>query len=322
MPNISILLSIFEPNVSDLKRTINSISSQSFKDFELILVKDDDNELTLQLLKNISNVIDNVVLIDNYINIGLVKSLNKALMISKGKYIARIDVGDWWHNNKLEEQYKEIVANDLVLIGTQVKIFGTNHHPFWGAHQGINHYSLKSTKLPENDKVIRAYILAGKNPFVHSSVMFKKIENIFYNEKALHTEDFELWCRYSFFGRMSNLTNEYTSYLFDIKGITGSKRYLMFVNATKVYTNYIKYLHKKDTKKSLPPQFIELPQKEMSYFEIKFSKYYSIAEYEKLNGNNYKYYILLLFSFLLKPKVILLFMYKLLINKYYKLNIN
>ena len=30
MPNISILLSIFEPNVSDLKRTINSISSQSF----------------------------------------------------------------------------------------------------------------------------------------------------------------------------------------------------------------------------------------------------------------------------------------------------
>ena len=72
---------------------------------------------------------------------GRVKDLFKT---SKGKYIARIDVGDWWHNNKLEEQYKEIVANDLVLIGTQVKFFGTNHHPIWGAHQGLEQVGMFS----------------------------------------------------------------------------------------------------------------------------------------------------------------------------------
>ncbi len=309
IPKVSVILSVYKPNLIDFERTIDSIVSQDFKDFELIVVKDDQEQSTLKALQSIHNVITNTSIIDNIKNIGLVKSLNKALKKAKGVYIARIDVGDWWHPQKLEAQYDAMVEDDLVLTGTQVKLFSTELD------------ILKDQSMPLSDLEIRSCLENGKNPFVHSSVMFKKIHNVFYNENALYTEDFELWCRYYFFGSMSNLSQFYTNYIVDLNSITGNKRYLMFTNATTVYVNFIRYLYRKDKVSLILKGFIASPLKNMSFSERIFSKYYSMAYYEMLKGSRQRYLAFIILSFVCKPKVVYLFFKRKAIKLWYSYNL-
>jgi glycosyltransferase involved in cell wall biosynthesis len=289
--------------LEDLKRTVDSIASQTFTDFELIVIKDDQEQTTLKALKSIHTVVESLVIIDNLKNIGLVKSLNKALKRARGLYIARIDVGDWWQSQKLKDQYHIMIEGDFVLTGTQVKLLDTD----------LN--TLKDQLVPLSDSEIRKYLENGKNPFVHSSVMFKRVQNVLYNENALHTEDFELWCRYYFFGQMSSLNKFYTNYIVDTNSITGSKRYLMFANATIVYINFIKQLY--GGRNFAGGGFITSPIRSMNYSEKIFSKYYSMAIYEKLQNHRYKYFIFILLSLAIKPKVLFLMIKRKLTKFYY-----
>lgn len=301
-PKVSIVLSVFHPNLDNLKRTINSISDQTFSDYELIIVKDDAEQATLVAIQEVKNTIKNLTIIDNMGNIGLVRSLNKALKQANGSYIARIDVGDWWHSQKLHDQYHLMHKDGLILTGTQVKLFSVD-------------LSILAKQIsPLSDVEIRQRLKDGKNPFVHSSVMFKRIDNVFYNEKALHTEDFELWCRYSFVGKMACLEEYYTNYIVDINSITGSKRYLMFANATIVYINFLKFLHK-----NIEPgagDLITTPVVKMNYLDTIFSKLYSASENERLKANYLKYLMMTSLSIIVNPKVLFL-MFKRKFNKFY-----
>jgi glycosyltransferase involved in cell wall biosynthesis len=301
-PKVSIILSVFRPNLDDLKRTIDSISNQTFLDYELLVVKDDAEQETLVKIQEVKKTIKNLIIIDNIVNIGLVKSLNIALKMANGSYIARIDVGDWWHSQKLYDQYRLMQKDGLILTGTQVKLFSVD----------LNRL-IKQTS-PLSDIEIRRSLRDGKNPFVHSSVMFKKIDNIFYNEDALHTEDFELWCRYSFIGRMECLKGHYTNYIVDINSITGSKRYLMFANSTIVYINFLKCLHKNIEPKA--SDLIAIPVDKMSYLDTIFSKLYSASENERMKSRYLKYLMMVLLSIIINPKVLFL-MFKRKLNKLY-----
>ena len=306
-PKISIILSIFKPNLDHLKKTIESIQAQTFSDYEIIIIKDDDEDSTLEVINKVTMKLKNFILIDNSKNIGLVASLNKGLLMAKGEYIARIDVGDWWHHEKLKIQYRKLIKDNLVLIGTQVNFFSTDLE------------IIKQHQVPILDSEIRVSLENGKNPFVHSSVLFKKIENVFYNENAVHTEDFELWCRYYFFGKMSNLSFLFTNYIVDMQSITSSKRFLMYVNATDVYINFLKYINKADKQVHNNPYFIDTPKKTMNYFEKYFSYYFSLANYERLNSFKLKFLIYIIFAFLFKPQVLGIFLKRKIAKLYYKI---
>jgi len=305
-PEISILLSIFKPNLHHLQKTIDSIKIQTHDNYELIIVKDDGEPSTLAAINSITHDFKNLVLIDNFKNIGLVASLNKGLSKAKGEYIARIDVGDWWHKDKLLFQYETAIVNNLVLIGTQVNFFSTDLK------------ILNNHQLPCNDLEIRAYLDKGKNPFVHSSVMFKRFKDTFYNENAVHTEDFELWCRYYFFGKMLNLSSCYTNYIVDMTSITSSKRFLMYVNASSVYINFMKYKSNPAMEILDVPSFIQDPRKKMTYLERKFSYYFSLASYERFQSHTTKFIIYILFSFILKPQVLMIYLKKRAVKFYYE----
>jgi len=291
MPYVSIIMSVYKPNKDGLFRTINSVLKQTFGNFEFIIIKDDPNENILELLQEYEKKDKRIKLIDNKNNIGLVKSLNKGLKIAKGDYIARIDVDDWWESEKLKLQIDVITKKDLVLVGTQVNLVDENLNP------------LIEVNSPLDGENIVEYLKRGKNPFTHSSVLFKKIENIYYNENALYTEDFELWCRYSFLGKMENLKERLTNYVVDLNSITNNKRYLMFANATKVCENYVScYLTK--NKDCFENGLISKPIKDMSLSDRLFSKYYSLGAKELFCKNKTKYYCYIFIALVLNPKVL------------------
>mgnify|MGYP003990669569 CR=1 FL=1 len=183
-PLVSIIMATYNSSETILS-SIESILNQTYKNIELIIINDkstDDTKL------NISRFINNsrVHVYNNQINIGLAKSLNKAIKASKGDYIARMDDDDISHPNRIQKQIDFFQNNmDIDVLGTSARLMDSNMN------------FIRKYLPPENDKDIKKN-LCHSNPIIHPSVMvsrefFQKSNG--YNESLRRKEDLDLWGR-------------------------------------------------------------------------------------------------------------------------------
>ena len=115
-PLISIILPVYNGE-NRLKEEIESVISQSYMDWELLVIDDGSTD-------NIKDIIDNFVKNDSRIryirsetNLGIQKTLNKGLKEARGKYIARIDDDDIWiDKDKLKVQLEFLENNKNYLF--------------------------------------------------------------------------------------------------------------------------------------------------------------------------------------------------------------
>jgi len=204
---ITILLPTYN-RLENLKFAIQSILSQTYDNFQLIIINDASNDGTFEFLKSLNYEMINCKIIHNEENLGLQKSLNRGLLHATGELIARIDDDDEWiDKNKLEKQVNCFYKNkNLVLLGTGAEFNG------------------KKFRNPLLNRKIRQHILF-RCPFYHSTVMFKHIVNnqkVFYNDAYPYSEDWELWLRLGNFGEIQNLPDITTLIS---KGLNMSKTY-------------------------------------------------------------------------------------------------
>ncbi len=101
------LVSIITPYYKKKKYielTINSVLQQTYKNFELIIIYDDQNKEDLNLLKNLTKKDKRIKLYINKKNLGAGGSRNKGIKLSQGSLIAFLDADDLWTRNKLKKQ--------------------------------------------------------------------------------------------------------------------------------------------------------------------------------------------------------------------------
>lgn len=107
---ISVVVPIYKVE-NYLKKAINSIINQTYKNIEIILVDDGSPD-------NCGNICDEYSKKDNRIKVihkkngGLSDARNVGVEIAKGEYILFIDSDDWIENNMIEELYKNIKYNN------------------------------------------------------------------------------------------------------------------------------------------------------------------------------------------------------------------
>ena len=87
-----------------IELSINSALEQTYKNFEIIIIYDDESKEDLNLLKNIIKKDKRIKLVINKKNLGAGNSRNKGLKLSKGKFIAFLDADDLWLKDKLQKQ--------------------------------------------------------------------------------------------------------------------------------------------------------------------------------------------------------------------------
>jgi len=183
-PKISVIISIYN-GASDIDRCFESIASQTEKDFEVIVVDDHSTDETLQKLQKWRAQERMLIrIVCNSKNIGLTKSLNKALTLSKAQYIARIDADDVWHPEKLAHQIIFLEENP------DIGIVGSNYTARYER-------TAKYRSLPESHEEIQKKILR-RNPFAHSCILAQRalIEKVgYYDEMLTYGQDYELWLR-------------------------------------------------------------------------------------------------------------------------------
>lgn len=179
-PLISVIMSAYNASIT-LKEAIDSILSQTFINFEFIIVNDASTDDTEKII--LSYLDKRIVYLRNEENKGLIYSLNKAIKIAKSKYIARIDADDISCRNRLSLQYTFMEKHP------KVDICGT-----WMYQFAENKFKRKVIS-PILDKDIKAFLLF-KNPIFHPSVLMRKsiFDSILgYDNEDYRQEDLGLW---------------------------------------------------------------------------------------------------------------------------------
>lgn len=106
-----------------IKETIESIIAQTYTDWELIVIDDCSTDNSVEVIKSFKD--SRIKLVVNEENLGLAKTLEKAVKMAKGDWIAFLESDDLWTKNYLEEKIKIIEKYpNIALIFNEIEMFG------------------------------------------------------------------------------------------------------------------------------------------------------------------------------------------------------
>lgn len=121
------LVSIITPthNCSQyIRQTIDSVLSQTYHNFELIIIDDNSDDDTVEIVKTYND--SRIILLCNVSNKGAAYSRNIGLKKANGDYIAFLDGDDTWNNNKLEKQINFMLSNNYSFSYTNYSVINEN----------------------------------------------------------------------------------------------------------------------------------------------------------------------------------------------------
>jgi teichuronic acid biosynthesis glycosyltransferase TuaG len=118
---VSIIIPYFRKKFF-FQKTIRSIINQSFKEYEIILIYDDQDLQELDFVKKVLTKVKKKKILINKKNLGAGISRNKGILASKGKFIAFCDADDIWKKNKLSLQLSFMKKNNLNFSHTSYSI--------------------------------------------------------------------------------------------------------------------------------------------------------------------------------------------------------
>lgn len=200
-PDVSVVLSVRNGG-ADLPRSIDSILSQSFRNFELIAINNGSTDNTRPYLDSIS---DPRVRVFHQADAGLAAALNRGISLATGRYVARQDHDDLADPSRIAKQVEFLDTHpDHALVGTRAEI--------WVGDTPSGRFHDHATE----DQLLR-FDLLFNNPFVHSSVMMRKsaldhVGSYTTDPARQPPEDYELWSRISRHYRVANLAERLTVY--------------------------------------------------------------------------------------------------------------
>jgi glycosyltransferase involved in cell wall biosynthesis len=193
-PKVTVLMPVYR-NEQYLKKAIESILNQTFKDFEFLIICDDPSD-------NIRTILDHFQSHDERIKAfyfqerqGLVSALNKGCGLAKGKYIARMDADDISLPKRFSRQVAFLDEHpDVGVVGSWARLCSNNKDA------GIR-------KVPGEHNFIK-WCLCFYCPMIHPSVMLRKetlIRSGGYSDEMIHAEDYDLWRRLCIVANIANI---------------------------------------------------------------------------------------------------------------------
>lgn len=182
-PRVTVLLAVL--NGGDyLREAVESTLSQTYRDFELLLVDDGSTDGAVAALPLDARV----RVLRNEKNVGQVPSLNRGLREARGEYVARLDADDTMLPTRLERQVAVLDAEPRVaLVGTWIDVVDEEGRPWAQLRGDIRDYV-----------EFVAAIVRDRYPFGHPSLMYRRdvvLELGGYDVELAPSEDKDLYRR-------------------------------------------------------------------------------------------------------------------------------
>lgn len=120
MEKVSIIVPVYNAE-SSIGYCLNSITSQTYTNLEIILVNDGSKDNSLQICKNYA-AIDNRIIVVNQKNGGVSHARNTGLSYATGTYVEFVDSDDCIALNMVEKLVEsiEMYATDLAICGFKI----------------------------------------------------------------------------------------------------------------------------------------------------------------------------------------------------------
>ncbi len=155
---ISVVMCAFNSEKT-VRRAIESILAQTYKNFEFIILDDGSTDATRSIIEQYAETDDRIVAMQNEHNLGLQKSLNLCIDKAKYQFIARMDADDVSYPTRLQTEIDFLTKHaKFAFVGSNVDL--TSSGKIWGERCYPTH----------PDK----YDLARNNPYCHPSIMIRK----------------------------------------------------------------------------------------------------------------------------------------------------
>lgn len=186
-PEISIITPAY--NCSEfIVETLDSVFSQTFKNFEIIIVNDGSSD-TEELVAALKPFSDNIVYIEQA-NAGASVARNAAIRSARGEFLAFLDGDDIWLPNYLEEQMKVLKEKNCDMIYSDAFLIGevSRANKFF------------STKAPSEGLVTSKSLINAQCNVLTSGTVVKRecvVSQGMFDEllPRIGYEDFDLWFR-------------------------------------------------------------------------------------------------------------------------------
>ena len=182
MTEVSVIIPAFN-RAHKVLRAVSSVLSQTFTDFEIIVIDDGSVDETVELLSGFK---DRITLIRHPENMGVSAARNSGIRASRSPLIAFLDSDDYWMPEKLETQVRYFMEHPDVLICQTEEIWMRN---------GVRVNPWKKHVKPSGEIFERSLKLCVVSP---SAVMIRRSvfdEIGLFDEEFPVCEDYDLWLR-------------------------------------------------------------------------------------------------------------------------------
>lgn len=181
MPKVSVLMPVYKTSEKYLREAIESILSQTFEDYEFLILDDcpeDDREEIIKSYKD-----KRIKYYKNEKNLGITPSRNKLIDMAKGEYLAVFDHDDVSLPERFQKQVQYLDEHqDVGVVSSNVKSLVRDRVSI----NPIDDYNIKMA-------LIRTCAICHPASMIRKSVLINN--NIRYEERFSPAEDYALWCR-------------------------------------------------------------------------------------------------------------------------------
>lgn len=210
---------IYNTNPHHLHPAIQSILTQTFQDFEFIILNDSPTNTHIKEIV-LSYQDSRVKYTENKQTLGVAKSYNRLLDLAKGEFIAVMNHDDISNPTRLEKQVNYLESHPEVgIVGTAYKKFGE-----------INRF--KIIKNPQNDAEIRSLLLF-KSSIHHPTSIYRRdvIEKyqIRYKEEYISLNDRRFYYDISKYAKLANIPDVLYRYRFHQNMVSKQKKPEIFI---------------------------------------------------------------------------------------------
>ncbi|WP_061209373.1 glycosyltransferase family 2 protein [Leptospira borgpetersenii] len=188
-PLISIVIPTYNRE-SDLKRALNSIAIQTYKNCEVVVVDNSSVDQTENIVKSFQKYNIHFLKVQNY---GVVAvSRNTGIRNSNGKYVAFLDSDDWWSPKKLEISVSILESKNMDLV----------YHDLYHVRSPSQRFYWKKEKTRVLKQPILQDLILNGNGINNSSVVVRKsildqVGSLDEEPDLVAGEDYDYWIRIS-----------------------------------------------------------------------------------------------------------------------------
>ena len=188
-PRVTILMTVYN-GLPFLPEAIESALSQTFQDFELLLIDDASTDGSVACIRSYTDARIRLVRLER--NVGQARALNEGLALAQGAYIARLDQDDVCLPDRLRHQVALLDRRpEITVVGTRQYWINADGRA-WGFEPGV-------TALRTGDfGTFLGTLLTSATPVGHPTVMYRRdVINAVqgYDPAFAPCEDYQLWCR-------------------------------------------------------------------------------------------------------------------------------